>query len=96
MTYDQWKTTDPADAEQGPEPPPCEQNYAGRQHRHPRFPSGDCTACGALCTEGCKHDDYEAWEGFQTGDDDEPSMTELELYRYFGSEEHVAEIKKKT
>ena len=36
-------------------PPPCELNYAGRIYRHPRYPSGDCVVCGALCTEGCKH-----------------------------------------
>ena len=41
--------------EAGPEPPPCERSYAGRLHEHPRFPSGDCVECGALCTEGCKH-----------------------------------------
>lgn len=46
---------DPADEFLGPEPPPCERGYPGRVHMHPRFPSGDCTECGALCTEGCKH-----------------------------------------
>lgn len=38
-----------------PEPPPCERNYKGHIHDHPRFPSGDCVECGALCTEYCKH-----------------------------------------
>jgi len=42
-------------AETAPKPPPCEISYAGRIHQHPRFPSGDCVICGALCTEGCKH-----------------------------------------
>lgn len=52
-----------ADAlEDRPAPPPCERSYAGHVHDHPRFPSGDCTACGALCTEGCKHANFEAWE----------------------------------
>lgn len=38
-------------------PPPCELPYPRfEQHRHPRFPSGDCVVCGALCTEGCKHE----------------------------------------
>jgi hypothetical protein len=55
MTYDEWKTTNPADAELGPAAPPCHQNYAGRLHLHPRWPSGDCLLCGALCTETCKH-----------------------------------------
>ena len=41
--------------EAGTPPPPCELSYAGRVHQHPRFPSGDCVICGALCTEGCKH-----------------------------------------
>ena len=50
-----------------PKPPPCEQPYApGFGHQHPRFPSGDCVICGALCTEGCKHEDFEAWEQDQT------------------------------
>lgn len=35
--------------------PPCELSYAGRLHLHPRFPSGDCVECHALCTEDCKH-----------------------------------------
>jgi len=61
MSYDTWRTTNPADEFLGPEPPPCERGYA-QSHQHPRFPSGDCVVCGALCTEGCKHelaDDYE-------------------------------------
>ena len=41
--------------EAGPEPPPCQLGYGGHSHDHPRFPSGDCVVCGALCTEGCKH-----------------------------------------
>lgn len=41
--------------EAGPEPPPCERSYAGRLYQHPRYPSGDCVECGALCTEGCRH-----------------------------------------
>lgn len=56
VTYDHWKTTNTANELLGPEPPPCEVNYAGRIHQHPRFPSGDCTVCGALCTEACKHE----------------------------------------
>jgi len=40
--------------EAGPEAPPCQLGYA-RSNQHPRFPSGDCVICGALCTEGCKH-----------------------------------------
>jgi hypothetical protein len=40
--------------------PPCERAYPqGEGHRHPRFPSGDCVICGALCTEGCKWDGVE-------------------------------------
>ena len=66
MTYDQWKTTNPEDEFLGPAPPPCERSYAGHVHDHPRFPSGDCTACGALCTEGCKHSNYEAWAEAET------------------------------
>jgi len=47
---------DPADEFNGTEPPPCEWNYdAGRIHQHPRWPSGDCTECGALANEKCKH-----------------------------------------
>jgi hypothetical protein len=60
-TYDHWKTSNSEDEFLGPEPPPCERGYAGRVHDHPRFPSGDCCVCGALCTDGCKHSDYEAW-----------------------------------
>jgi hypothetical protein len=52
--------------EAGPEPPPCEWNYAGKRWQHPRYPSGDCVVCGALNTEGCKHERYEAWEKDQT------------------------------
>jgi len=54
MSYDNWKATNPADAELGPEPPPCEWNYAGRIHQHPRYPSGHCVECGAEAHEGCK------------------------------------------
>jgi hypothetical protein len=54
MTYDHWKTTNPADDELGPEPPPCERSYAGRTNQHPRFPSGYCVECGAEAHEGCK------------------------------------------
>jgi hypothetical protein len=36
------------------EPPPCKLGYYYASN-HPRFPSGDCSICGALCTEGCKH-----------------------------------------
>lgn len=46
----------PADEWLGDPPPPCELSYAGHIHNHPRFPSGDCVICGALCTEGCKHE----------------------------------------
>lgn len=47
--------------------PPCERPFPfGGTRQHPRFPSGDCVVCGALCTEGCKHEDYEAWEKDQT------------------------------
>lgn len=42
-------------SDQAPMPPPCERGYA-HSHLHPRFPSGDCVVCGALCTEGCKHE----------------------------------------
>jgi hypothetical protein len=42
-------------AEDEGQPPPCELNYAPHLHHHPRYPSGDCVICGALCTEGCKH-----------------------------------------
>jgi hypothetical protein len=38
--------------------PPCERPYSA-SHLHPRFPSGDCVACGALCTQGCKHPNAE-------------------------------------
>ena len=60
MTYDQWKTRCPEDEFSGDEfsenmPPPCELPYAGRMWAHPRYPSGDCVECGALCTESCKH-----------------------------------------
>lgn len=48
---------EPAAEDEGGEPPPCERGYPlGQQHLHPRFPSGDCVICGALCTEGCKHE----------------------------------------
>lgn len=43
----------PAEKELGP--PPCEQPVK-HAFQHPRFPSGDCVICGALCTEGCKHE----------------------------------------
>jgi hypothetical protein len=44
-------------ADVAPTPPPCERGYPqGQGHLHPRFPSGDCGICGALCTEGCKHE----------------------------------------
>lgn len=52
MTYDTWKTTNPDDESLG-EPPPCERGWPA--FYHPRYPSGDCTICGALCTEDCKH-----------------------------------------
>ena len=42
--------------------PPCERY----PYQQTRFPSGDCVVCGALCTEGCKHEDYEAWKKDQT------------------------------
>ncbi len=67
-TYDDWKTTDPNDRFLGPEPPPCEQSYR-HEWDHPRFPSGDCRVCGAMCTEGCKHENMEPWEKYQTGPD---------------------------
>jgi hypothetical protein len=41
--------------EAGTEPPPCERRFE-RLNQHPRFPSGDCMICGALCTESCKHE----------------------------------------
>lgn len=66
-SYDHWKTTNPADEFTGPEPPPCELHFGpGRTHLHPRFPSGDCVVCGALCTQACQHDNYEPWEKYQT------------------------------
>lgn len=69
MSYDDWKCTDPADALLGPAPPPCEIGYSReRQYQHPRFPSGDCAVCGALCTEGCKYPTAEAWEAYQTAE----------------------------
>jgi hypothetical protein len=49
---------------EGPAPPPCELSYADRVHDHPRFPSGDCVVCGALCTEICKHQNFDAWAEF--------------------------------
>ena len=50
------------------EPPPCERPFQrGEIHKHPRYPSGDCVNCGALCTEGCKHELFESWEQEQTG-----------------------------
>lgn len=54
MNYDNWKTTNPEDEWLGPEPPPCERGYKPI-HNHPRWPSGDCIICGALCTQSCKH-----------------------------------------
>ncbi len=54
--YDRWKATNPDDETLGQEPPPCERNYAGRIHKHPRFPSGYCVACRADAHEGCKHE----------------------------------------
>jgi hypothetical protein len=69
MTYDTWKATDSADDLLGPEPPPCELYYPPeRQHQHPRYPSGDCVKCGALCTEGCQYPTAKAWEEFQTAE----------------------------
>jgi hypothetical protein len=41
--------------EAGPEPPPCQLNYAHAPLRHPRYPSGNCVVCGARCTDGCKY-----------------------------------------
>ena len=55
MGYDTWKATNPADEFLGPEPPPCQRNYPRGPYEHPRYPSGDCSVCGALCTQGCKH-----------------------------------------
>ena len=50
------------------EPPPCERPFQrGEIHKHPRYPSGDCVNCGAMCTEGCKHELFESWEQEQTG-----------------------------
>lgn len=61
-------TRDPIE-EAGTPPPPCERHFIpGRTYEHPRFPSGDCIVCGALCTEGCKHPDYAGWEYEQTGE----------------------------
>lgn len=46
--------------EAGPERPPCQLPYPWHeQHKHPRYPSGDCVACGATCIEGCKHENAE-------------------------------------
>ena len=69
MSYDDWKTTDPLDEFLGPEPPPCELSYR-RSSDHPRFPSGYCIICGAEAHEGCRHDNYQPWEDFQTGEED--------------------------
>lgn len=55
MTYDTWKMTNPADEFLGSEPPPCERNYVGRIHQHPRFPSGFCVECHAEAHQSCKH-----------------------------------------
>ena len=49
-----WKTTNRDDETIGPEPPPCEWDYAGRMHLHPRYASGFCVECGAEAHEGCK------------------------------------------
>lgn len=69
MSYDNWKATNPADAEFGPEPPPCEIFYGpGRVHLHPRYPSGACTVCGAAPTQGCQWDGWLEWERFQRDD----------------------------
>ena len=56
--YDQWKTASPDDQwlSDNDMPPPCEWNYVGRMHDHPRFPSGSCVVCGAEAHEGCKHE----------------------------------------
>ena len=70
MTYDNWKTTDPADQFLGPEPPPCELFHGpGRMHLHPRYPSGRCVACGAEPHQGCQYETWLDWERFQR---DEP------------------------
>jgi hypothetical protein len=53
---DAWGWSRDPIEESGTPPPPCELPYPrGQTHLHPRFPSGDCVVCGALCTEGCKH-----------------------------------------
>jgi hypothetical protein len=52
----------------GEGPPPCELSYVGHLYDHPRYPSGDCVVCGALCTEDCKHPLYIGWEYEQTGE----------------------------
>jgi hypothetical protein len=50
------------------EPPPCERPFQrGEIHKHPRYPSGDCVNCGAMCTEDCKHPLFDPWEKEQTG-----------------------------
>jgi hypothetical protein len=47
MTYDLWKSTNPADRE--PRDPPCEES--------PHFEDGDiCAWCGADPTQACKWD----------------------------------------
>ena len=55
MTYDTRKSTEPEDVGPHKALPPCELSYAGHIYDSPRFPSGDCVVCGALCTEGCRH-----------------------------------------
>lgn len=43
-------------------PPPCERSGGFTPpSRHPRFPSGDCVVCGALCTQRCQHELWSAW-----------------------------------
>jgi len=64
---------DPAE-EYGPEPPPCELSYAGRVHQHPRYPSGVCSACGALPEQTCRWGDraeHERFERWRRADIDE-------------------------
>ncbi len=55
--------------ESGPEPPPCEWSYRGRLHLHPRYPSGDCTVCGATAIQGCQYEGWLDWEKDQTGEE---------------------------
>jgi len=57
-TYDEWKTTDPADATRGHPAPPCSQHYpAHRIYEHPWFQRATCAECGAKPNEPCKWHD---------------------------------------